>query len=91
MNTTLINIKTNKKLKAKARKVAKQMGLPLGTILNNYLRRLVDERRVIFSVPLIPNARTGNLLKKASQDYRLKKNIIGPFETIEEMDAYLDA
>ena len=91
MNTTLINIKTDRRLKIKARQAAKQMGLPLGTILNNYLRRFVNEKRVVFSVPLSPNKKTGVILKKASQDYQTHRNIIGPFKTAEEMDLYLDA
>lgn len=91
MNTTLINIKTDRKLKIKARKVAEQMGLPLGTILNNYLRHLVVEKRVVFSVPLVPNKKTAALLRQAPRDFRDGKNIVGPFSSGEEMDRYLNS
>jgi len=40
---------------------------------------------------LIPNKKTGALLKQASLDYRLGKNIAGPFNTPAEADAYLDS
>lgn len=40
---------------------------------------------------LIPNKKTGALLKRASLDYRLGKNIAGPFNTPAEADAYLDS
>lgn len=91
MKTALINIKTEKNLKDHARQVAKQIGLPLGTILNNYLRHLIDEPRVVFSAPLLPNKKTAALLKRASRDYRLGRNVVGPLRTATEMDNYLDS
>lgn len=91
MNTAVINIKTDPKLKMQAHKVAKQMGLPLGTILNHYLRRLVDQKQVTFYVPETPNKKTEALLKRASRDYKAGRNIVGPFKTAAEMDAYLDS
>ena len=90
MKTTLINVRTEKSLKEQATRVAKQIGLPLGTILNNYLRRLIEEPRVVFSAPLVPNKKTALLLKHASLDYRLGRNIVGPFRTGPEMDKYLE-
>lgn len=91
MKTALINIKTEPRLKDQAKRVAERLGLPLGTILNHYLRCLVEEKRVVFSEPLTPNKKTATLLKQASRDYRLGKNIAGPFETSAEADAYLDS
>ncbi len=79
MDTTLLNVKTHKKLKEEAQKVAKELGLPLGTIINAYLRELVREKRVLFSVPPIPNMRTQKLLKKIMHDMRKGKNAHGPF------------
>ena len=43
MNTTML-IKTDKALKVKAQKLAKEMGLPLGTLVNNYLKTFVIGR-----------------------------------------------
>ncbi len=91
MKTALINVKTDSGLKNRARAVAQRLGLPLGTIINNYLRCLVEEKRVVFSVPLVPNKQTGALLKKASQDYHARRNLVGPFRDAAEMDTYLDA
>lgn len=90
MDTTLINIKTNKKLKEEAQKAAKELGLPLGTIINAYLRELVREKRVLFSVSPIPNMHTQKLLKRIMQDIRRGKNVDGPF-TYKEATEYLDA
>ncbi len=91
MKTAVINIKTERKLKDQARRVAGRLGLPLGTILNHYLQRLVEEKRVVFSVPLTPNKKTGALLRQASRDFRAGKNIVGPFKTAAEMDAHLNS
>ena len=86
---TIINIKADKEVKENAQKVAKELGLPLGTIINAYLRELVREKRVLFSVPPIPNKRTQNLLKKIRRDIKLKKRSIGPF-TYDEAITYLN-
>lgn len=87
---TLINIKTEKELKKNAKKVAEELGLPLGTILNAYLRELVREKRVVFSVPELPNIHTQKLLENIASDIKRKQNTDGPF-TYEEAIEHLDA
>lgn len=87
---TLINIKTDKELKNNAKKVAEELGLPLGTILNAYLRELVREKRVVFSVPELPNIHTQNILENIASDIKRAKNAEGPF-TYKEAIEYLDA
>ena len=85
MNTTVINIKTDKVLKSDAKKLAKNFGLPLSAIVNIYLREFVREKRVVFSEPPMPNAKTRKILDQALKDIKQGKNLIGPFETAEEM------
>lgn len=89
MEKTLLNIKTEKGVKREAQKVAKELGLPLGTIINAYLRELVREKRVLFSAPPVPNKRTQQLLKKIRRDMKLKKRSTGPF-SYDEAIAYLN-
>lgn len=89
MEKTLLNIKTDRKLKRDAQRAARELGLPLGTIVNAYLRELIREKRVVFSVPPTPNARTQKLLRKIASD-RKGENSRGPF-TYEEAARYLDA
>jgi addiction module RelB/DinJ family antitoxin len=86
---TVLNIKVDKTLKAKAQKVAKDMGLPLGTIMNHYLRELVSRKRVAFSAPLIPNKKFSKYLDEIEEDIKHKRNFVGPFKTAEEMIRYL--
>lgn len=88
---TMINIKTDKEVKEQAQKIAKELGLPLSTVVNAYLKEFVRDRAVRFSVEPKIRPEIGKLLKRASKDYKNRKNIAGPFRTAEEMDAYLDA
>lgn len=88
---TLLNIRTDKEVKAGVQKIAKQLGMPLSTIINAYLKQLLREKRVYFTIPLIPNKKTARLLKKAREDYSKDRNISPIFETAEEMDAYLNS
>ena len=88
---TLINIRTDPEVKRRAQTVAKELGMPLSTIINAYLKQLGRERRVHFVVPLQPNKKTANLLRRAHDDYKKGKNISPVFETAEEIDAYLDS
>jgi addiction module RelB/DinJ family antitoxin len=48
MKTQLL-IKTDKKLKLQAQKLAKELGIPLSTVLNSFLKRFVEEKEVTFS------------------------------------------
>lgn len=82
-------IKIDKPLKEKAQKTAKQLGLPLSTIINNYLKTFVMEKQVTFSEILIPNAKTARAIKQAERDYKAGKNISPGFDNAEDAIAYL--
>ncbi|MDA2922639.1 type II toxin-antitoxin system RelB/DinJ family antitoxin [Patescibacteria group bacterium AH-259-L07] len=86
---TVINIKTDKEIKIKAQKIAKELGLPLSTVVNAYLKEFVRERSVRFSVEPEVRPEVGKLLKQASKDYKERKNIRGPFITADEAIKHL--
>jgi len=90
MTTTLL-FKVDKKLKEAAQEVAREMGLPLSAYLNEQLRRFVIERKAEFRAPLVPNAKTAKMLRRAIKDADEGKNMSPVFTTSEEMDRYLDA
>lgn len=81
MDTTML-IKTNKALKQRAQKLAKEMGLPLGTLVNNYLKSFIVDRQVVFNAP-IPNKKTAAAIESARKDFKAGKNISGPFSAEE--------
>ncbi len=86
---TVINIKTDKSLKEEAQKIAKELRLPLGTIINSYLREFVQEQRVVFSTHPKPNNKTQKLLDRILLDMENNKNVDGPFKSAKEAIAYL--
>lgn len=55
MNTAVINIKTDPKVKAQAQEVAGELGFSLSALMNGYLRQLVRTRRVDFSLDETPS------------------------------------
>ncbi len=88
---TMLNIKTDVKIKKEAQKTAKVLGLPLSVIINRYLKEFVHERRVEFSEPLIPNKKTQKLLAKIEKDIKAGRNISPVFSSAKEANDYLDS
>jgi len=89
MEKTVLNIKIDKRMKEDAQKVARELSLPLGTIINAYLRELVREKRVVFSIPPAPNRKLQALLKRVRNDSK-KKRKHDVHLTYEEAIEYLD-
>ncbi len=87
----LLTVKTDRTLKEKAQQVARELGVPLGTIINAQLRRLVVERSVTFEVMPKPNAATRKAIAAVERDLKTSKHITGPFDSVERAAAYLDA
>lgn len=89
MGKALLNIKVDPELKGRAQAVAEALGLPLGTVINRYLREFVHEKRVVFAMAPVPNKKTTALLKKLVRDAKLGKNADGPFN-YDEAVTHLD-
>jgi antitoxin component of RelBE/YafQ-DinJ toxin-antitoxin module len=89
---TVISVKVDKDVRDKARKVAKRIGLPLSTIVNQQLKQFAAAQRIEFAEPLIPNAKTRKLLDEAMRDWREgRMDTFSPvFSSASEMDAALD-
>ena len=85
MSKTLINIKTDTKVKKEAQKIAKELGVPLSTVVNAYLKEFVRERSVKLSLDPQLRPEVAKMLCEASEDIKKGRNISGPFETAEEM------
>ena len=58
----VINVKTDPEIKQRAVDVANQLGVSLNAILNNELKRLITEERVVFETPEQPNPKTAAIL-----------------------------
>lgn len=96
----MINIKADRDIKIKAQKVAKQLGVPLSLVINNYLRDFVRTKEVHFSLnrdtmPLgTPEGELKPTVKRRlariHRDIVAGKNLSPAFHSGAEMDAYLD-
>ncbi len=74
MNTSAIYIKTDPEVKAKAQKVAKELGLSLSSLLNGWLRQLIKTKTVSFSAgDEIPNEYLIKTIKQAEKDRKAGK------------------
>ena len=76
MAKTIVTIKTERKLKDQAQKVAKTMGFSLGTLVNAYLRQLVVNKVVYFSLKpsYFMSDYLENELSDVEVDLKQKKN-----------------
>lgn len=83
MSITL-NFKTDKRLKNEAKKVAADLGLPLGTIMNHYLKEFVREKKIIFANHPMPSKKVVRELRQASLDIKAGRNVAGPFDNIDD-------
>lgn len=84
MSQTVINFKTDSKLKKEAKEVLDEMGLNFTVAMNEYLRKLISERKIEFTAQEIPNARLRKAIRDANKEYKQGKTA-GPFSSIQEM------
>ena len=85
MNTkTTILIKTDKKVKNAAQQAAKEIGIPLATVVGMFLRKFARERRIEFDAPFVPNARTTKKLQQSQREFEQGK-YGGPFSNLEDL------
>jgi len=88
---TTINIKADREVKENAQKLAKELGLPLSTIMNAYLKAFIRNRSVYFSkIPrMSPELET--LLGSVEADIKKKRNLSRALHSYVEISRYLDS
>ena len=71
MNSTVINIKTDIKVKKEAQKVAADLGLSLSGAINGFLRQLIRDKKIIFTLnESEPSEYLKSAIKEAEDDSR---------------------
>ncbi len=88
---TILTVKTDKEVKEQAQSIAAELGLPLSTVVNAHLRQFIRSRSICFSMTPKMTPALEELVGRAEEDLRRGRNIAGPFDTIEEITADLDA
>ena len=85
MNTQVV-FNMNKKLKNEAMRKARSFGMPFSSVLNIATQAFVDGKISIEAIDERPfNAKTRRILTRALKDIEAGKNIIGPFDSAEDM------
>lgn len=87
----LLNIKTDKEIKIKAKELAEELGLSLSAIINAFLKQFVRNKSVCFdAVPRMSKKLERNITK-AECDLKQGKNISPPFSSPKEIKDYLSS
>lgn len=88
MNThTILNIKTDKKLKADAQKLAGELGVPLSTVMNAFLKQFVRDKEITFTANQYrPTPYLIGLIEDAQKEYEA-----GNVEKFDNADDFLVA
>ena len=87
---TILNIKTDKTVKIAAKKVAEELGMPLGTIVNAFLRQLGRDKEISFSAPYKPTKYLEKIIAEAESEFKSNKTT-GKFFTVKELRAELES
>lgn len=91
MKTAIINIKTEPQVKTRAQKIADEMGLALGSLINGFLHNLIKTRRMEFTAYSYeePSNFMIKSLKEAGEDEQ--KNRVSPvFKNSDDALVWLD-
>lgn len=88
---TIINIKSDKDIKEKAQKIAKNLGLPLSTLINAYLRQLIRNEEIYFSTAPRITKELEDTVAIARQDLKANRNVSPTFSDKEGLNKYLNS
>jgi addiction module RelB/DinJ family antitoxin len=91
MSKTVLNIKVDSDVKERSREVAKDLGLPLSTVVNAYLKEFIRDREVRFSAAPRLRPEVEKELRERIDDMDAGRNIVGPFTSAKEAIAYLES
>lgn len=89
MNTTM-TFKIDKEVKAKAQDTAKQMGIPLSTLINAYLRDMAATGRVEFTASEQMTPQMERIIEGFQEEIK-RGDTVGPFVSTEEAIEFLDS
>ena len=89
MNSTIINIKTDPKIKKESKKIVAEMGLTLSSAINGFLRQIIRNKTIIFT--LNENIHSDYLLSSIKESEKERKNgKIHSFKNNNEAIKFLD-
>ena len=84
---TILNIKTKKDLKEKAQNLASELGVPLTTVVNSYLRQFIRERKLVLEME--PRIKDSLMEKWHKISLEANKNVSKKFTKATDLITYL--
>ena len=89
MESTNLNIRTNKAVKAAAEKIFEELGMNMTTAVNIFLRQTIRENGIPFELKLsVPNETTATAIEEGRRIARDQK--VKGYKSIDELKAALD-
>ncbi|MBU4030683.1 type II toxin-antitoxin system RelB/DinJ family antitoxin [Patescibacteria group bacterium] len=88
---TVINIKADRDVKIKARKIAEELGLSLSAVINAYLKQFVRNKSVYFSATPSMSKELEDILGGIDRDIKRKKNLSSVISDSKELNRYLSS
>lgn len=79
------SIKLDKDIKEGASKLASDLGLNLSSVINATLKKFISDKSLTVSLPQDVPENIKKDLRIALKEIRDKKNLVGPFNSIEEL------
>ncbi len=88
---TAINIKIDKSVKEEAKKTANELGLSLSAVINAYLRQLIKNKEISFSVAPQMSIELEKLLDTIEYDIKRDKNFSKVLTSDKDIDKHLNS
>ncbi len=90
MVKTVLNVKTDKDIKEAAQKVAKEIGVPLSTVVNAYLKEFVRSQSVTFTTSPRLRKEIIEIFEQAESEPLTGKENSPIFDNIDDAFDYLE-
>ena len=89
MSKILINIKADREVKERAQRVARDLGMPLSTVINAYLRQFIRNKEVHFFIEGELKPSVKKRFDRLHKDVKEGKNLSPVFDSAEEAIRWL--
>lgn len=84
----MMSIKTDKEVKEGVQEFAREIGLPVSTIVNAYFKELLRTREVRYSAPPKMTPHLERVITIAEKDLKMKRNISPALSSPQDIRAY---
>lgn len=88
MNTTVINLKIDKRTKKEAQKVAEEFGVSLSSLIKAYLRQLIRTQKTILTTEEKPTEYMLEALRESKED--IKAGRVVSFNNLDKAIDYFE-